>query len=136
VKRNLESVGAAGFEPTTLGFGGLAAGSPSPRKQSQRGGIDSTMTAVSNPAAAITAKFRYFATPLLQESEGGGARSSRRKPPRYLTIREAAAVLRVCTATVYRLCERGELPHLRVSNAIRVLASDLAATVNRRAGRR
>jgi excisionase family DNA binding protein len=47
-------------------------------------------------------------------------------------VREAAAVLRVYTATVYKLCERGELPHLRVSNAIRVLASDLAAAVNRR----
>jgi excisionase family DNA binding protein len=52
--------------------------------------------------------------------------------PRYLTVREAAAVLKVCTATVYKLCERGELPHLRVSNAIRVLASDLATTSSRR----
>jgi excisionase family DNA binding protein len=49
-----------------------------------------------------------------------------------LTVREAAAVLRVCTANVYKLCERGELPHLRVSNAIRVLASDLATTSSRR----
>jgi excisionase family DNA binding protein len=56
----------------------------------------------------------------------------KRSSPRYLTVREAAAVLKVCTATVYKLCERGELPHLRVSNAIRVLASDLATTISRR----
>jgi excisionase family DNA binding protein len=35
-------------------------------------------------------------------------------------VREVAQRLRVRSATVYRLCERGELPHLRVSNAIRV----------------
>jgi excisionase family DNA binding protein len=39
---------------------------------------------------------------------------------RLLTIREVAGILRVCTATVYRMCARGELPHVRVSNAIRV----------------
>jgi hypothetical protein len=33
---------------------------------------------------------------------------------------------------VNTLCERGELPHLWVSNAIRVLASDLATTISRR----
>jgi hypothetical protein len=32
----------------------------------------------------------------------------------------------VCTALVYTLCERGELPHVRVSNAIRVSEADLA----------
>ena len=37
-----------------------------------------------------------------------------------LTVREVAARLKVCTATVYRICERGELPHLRISNALRI----------------
>lgn len=37
-----------------------------------------------------------------------------------LTANEAARVLHVSTATVYRLCTQGELPHVRVSNAIRV----------------
>ncbi|OGQ86528.1 MAG: hypothetical protein A2289_19150, partial [Deltaproteobacteria bacterium RIFOXYA12_FULL_58_15] len=36
-----------------------------------------------------------------------------------LTVREVASLLRVCTATVYSLCERGELAHVRLSNAIR-----------------
>jgi excisionase family DNA binding protein len=35
-----------------------------------------------------------------------------------LTVREVAERLRVCTATVYRLCESGRLWHLRVSNAV------------------
>ncbi|MBI5627309.1 MAG: helix-turn-helix domain-containing protein [Candidatus Rokubacteria bacterium] len=37
-----------------------------------------------------------------------------------LTIREVAERLRVCRATVYRLCAEGRLDHIRVSNAIRV----------------
>jgi len=40
-----------------------------------------------------------------------------------LTAPEAARVLRVSTATVYRLCTQGELPHVRVSNAIRVASA-------------
>ena len=43
----------------------------------------------------------------------------------FLTVREAAEQLRVCTATIYRLCAAGRLPHFRVSNAIRILAADL-----------
>jgi len=37
--------------------------------------------------------------------------------------------LAVCTATVYALCERGEIRHLRVSNAIRVHPDDLKAFI-------
>jgi excisionase family DNA binding protein len=39
--------------------------------------------------------------------------------------------LSVSTATVYRLCERGELRHIRVSNAIRIAHADLAAFLSR-----
>jgi excisionase family DNA binding protein len=42
-----------------------------------------------------------------------------------LSVRQVADRLRVSTATVYSLCERGEIPHLRVSNAIRVAPADL-----------
>ena len=38
-----------------------------------------------------------------------------------LTVREVTRGLGVHRVTVYRLCERGELAHLRVCNAIRVL---------------
>ncbi len=41
-------------------------------------------------------------------------------PGRLLAVREAARLLRVSTATVYELCARGELAHVRVLNVIRV----------------
>jgi len=49
-----------------------------------------------------------------------------------LTVREVAARLQVSTATVYKLCARHELPHVRVLGAIRVAPADLAAFVERR----
>ena len=42
-----------------------------------------------------------------------------------LTVRAVAARLGVSTATVYKLVAWGDLPHLRVSNAIRVIPDDL-----------
>jgi len=48
-----------------------------------------------------------------------------------LNMRQVAERLGVCKATVYALCERGELPHVRVSNAIRVTPDDLAAYLAR-----
>jgi hypothetical protein len=50
-----------------------------------------------------------------------------------LTAREAPR-LRICTATVYRLCERGELGSVRVSNAVRV--PERAPTAYLQSGRR
>jgi excisionase family DNA binding protein len=44
-----------------------------------------------------------------------------------LTVREVAARLRVSTATVYKLCASGQLKHVRVLNALRIAAGDLAA---------
>ena len=44
-----------------------------------------------------------------------------------LSVREVAARLGVCAATVYALCARGELVHVRVSNAIRVAPADFSA---------
>ena len=46
---------------------------------------------------------------------------------RLLTVREVAERLSVSTATIYTLCERGELPHVRISNSIRIAPADLAA---------
>jgi excisionase family DNA binding protein len=39
---------------------------------------------------------------------------------RFMTVAQVAERLGVCRSTVYQLCERGELRHVRVSNAIRV----------------
>jgi excisionase family DNA binding protein len=49
-----------------------------------------------------------------------------------LTVREVAKRLGVSTATVYALCNRGELVHVRVSNAIRIEPADLAEFIGRR----
>ena len=42
------------------------------------------------------------------------------EPARLLSVREVARALGVSTPIVYRLCDRGELAHVRVSNAIRI----------------
>jgi excisionase family DNA binding protein len=47
------------------------------------------------------------------------------------TVREVAAQLRVCTATVYDMIERGELEHVRVSNAIRVVVRPAGLPIRR-----
>ncbi|HEY3450761.1 MAG TPA: helix-turn-helix domain-containing protein [Myxococcales bacterium] len=50
--------------------------------------------------------------------------------PRLLTVAEVAAHLGVCTATVYRMAQRGELPHVRVgNNVVRVAPADLEAFI-------
>jgi excisionase family DNA binding protein len=48
---------------------------------------------------------------------------------RLLTVRETAAQLGVCMATVYRLCDSGVLPHLRIVQSIRIRPEDLAAFI-------
>lgn len=44
---------------------------------------------------------------------------------RLLRVREVAEQLCVCNATVYRLVEAGELPHVRITNSIRIRPDDL-----------
>ena len=51
-----------------------------------------------------------------------------------LNVRRFAELLGVSTATVYHLVERGELAHVRVSNAIRVSPADLAAYLEHQRG--
>jgi excisionase family DNA binding protein len=47
-----------------------------------------------------------------------------------------AEYLGVCAATVYRLCEDGELAHVRITNAIRVRPADLEVFVRSQVSRR
>jgi excisionase family DNA binding protein len=65
---------------------------------------------------------RGFATPLLRNARSGSVAP----PGEFLTVREAARVLKVSKATVYRLCAREELGHVRVLNSIRIPAGAVA----------
>ena len=66
-----------------------------------------------------------FAAPVLQTPVGVVA--SPRVAPRLLKVGEVAERLGVSTATVYALCKRGALQHVRVANAIRVPEAALRA---------
>jgi excisionase family DNA binding protein len=106
-----------GFEPATLSLGSGFTGSPDGPTDSQTlrtaGGRYDRGVQRSQPKQTL---LRGFATPLLRDSASGVA------PPAgpMLTVREVARALRVSTATVYKLCARGELAHVRVLNVIRI----------------
>jgi excisionase family DNA binding protein len=55
-----------------------------------------------------------------------------RRAPAYLTVDQVAARLKVHPATVYKLCDRGELPHFRMLNLLRITADDIAAYIAKR----
>jgi excisionase family DNA binding protein len=44
-----------------------------------------------------------------------------------LKVREVAELLRISTATVYKLCASGKIAHERVSNSIRIGRAELEA---------
>jgi excisionase family DNA binding protein len=48
-----------------------------------------------------------------------------------MTVSQVADRLGVCRSTVYQLCERGEIRHVRVSNAIRVPVEALPEYLDR-----
>jgi excisionase family DNA binding protein len=50
---------------------------------------------------------------------------------RLLKVAEVAEHLGVCNATVYRLCDSGELPHVWIVNSIRIRPADLEAFLER-----
>jgi len=51
-----------------------------------------------------------------------------------LRVRDVANRLGVCTATVYALCDHGELRHIRISNAIRIAPANLQEFLDRKRG--
>jgi excisionase family DNA binding protein len=83
---------------------------------------------LSRVSPGIAPNSQPFGAIVVQETSGAEGRGSTTIGP-FLTIREVAARLRVCTATVYSLCESGGLAHLRVNNAIRVAEADLGAFI-------
>ena len=123
----------ARFELATFGSvggnGGLAADS---NKLQGSGTVRvGTIDRVQRVAEKATNR-RRLVTTLLQEAAGKGVDSARKDggetedrrlegEVRLMTVKDVAGVLRVCTATVYAMIERGELEHARVSNSIRVV---------------
>jgi excisionase family DNA binding protein len=53
-------------------------------------------------------------------------------PDKLLTVAAVAAQLGVCRATVYAMAERGDLPHVRIGNTVRIAPADLAALIGSR----
>ncbi len=53
-------------------------------------------------------------------------------PERLLTVGQVAKLLQVCNASVYKLCEKGELEHTRILNSIRIAPADLSYLIGRR----
>ena len=49
----------------------------------------------------------------------------------FLSVKTVAARLGVSSATIYKLCEGGDLSHVRVSNTIRIAPADLTAYLTR-----
>nr|WP_164002149.1 helix-turn-helix domain-containing protein [Pyxidicoccus caerfyrddinensis] len=122
--QSLQLVGATGFEPATT---------CTPRNSRSRPAVTSpsqlfvntrvSSAGVVQPSHPVPQDTKIFAASLLLGSapvtpvaSGFG---------RLLTVREVAQRLGVCRATVYRLCEQGTLPHVRISNAVRVNAEAL-----------
>ncbi len=124
---------AAGFEPTTLGSGvrqrppqPVAGVSKSLQVQPvTRDGLSSS----SQQNAPIS---RPFGALVVQAPPPGTWTGGTMVKGPFLTVRGVAARLGVSTAMVYRILEEGDLPHFRVSNAIRVPESGLAHYLRRR----
>jgi excisionase family DNA binding protein len=75
---------------------------------------------------------KAFGPTLVQAAARGSLSALKAAPAQLLTVREAAARLRVSPVTIYRLCAQGKLPHLRVSNALRISSEDVDALVGSR----
>jgi excisionase family DNA binding protein len=118
---NLRLVGETGFEPATPWSRTAAApfsscetaghGIASPGNPEGRSACQATQSTTCDDLRGKICRPRVA-------SDGAQAPELSSEP--LLSIKEVAARLGVCRAVAYRLCERGELPHVRISNAIRV----------------
>ncbi|NTX50282.1 helix-turn-helix domain-containing protein [Myxococcus sp. CA039A] len=112
-------VGATGFEPATTCTPRNPGGRPVVISPSQPfvntriywPGIVQPSHPVPRDTKIFAASLLLSPAPAVPATSGSG---------RLLTVREVAERLGVCRATVYRLCVRVELPHVRISNAVRV----------------
>jgi excisionase family DNA binding protein len=104
-----------GFEPVAFGSGVDSSALGEAGKPSQALANTGYRDAANGTLFPDSATFRpSLGTPMVQR------KVHCQSLPKCLTVREVARVLRVSTATVYRLVEEGHIPHVRVSNAIRI----------------
>ena len=113
------------IEPPALGFEGLH---DTPQSVSDSSKLLENQRVTHGDLSRASPQFapnsQPFGAIVVQEISGAEGRGSATVGP-FLTVREVAARLRVCTATVYSLCESGGLAHVRVSNSIRVTEASL-----------
>jgi excisionase family DNA binding protein len=122
-------IGAVGFELTAPCSQSGSQPVPCASSASQvRVGIGTMADAVS-PASPRLAAFGKARAPTEPPRSGTALTALRGGARDLLSVREVAMQLGVSTATVYKLCDRGDLPHLRVLNSIRVTPSALAAFI-------
>jgi excisionase family DNA binding protein len=134
-----------GLEPVAFGSGGSTGDRPSPSVLVQpltntQGGMDASGHSGRQKTPRTTFLFTRC-SPRAGDSafDGGGPRKGRGRlclvpegQVGLLSIREAARMLGIAAVTLYAICGRGELAHVRVSNAIRLRPEDLEAYLARR----
>jgi excisionase family DNA binding protein len=84
------------------------------------------------PPGAVTSEAPGTAPRIATTPTTADLRALRSGSDRLLTVVEVARHLRVCTETVYRLCRKGDLPHVRIVDTVRVRPADLAAFISAR----
>lgn len=113
-----------GFEPLAFGFVAAVETSTTQCRSVQVAATLGNGSAEEGQERQVRAnKWKVHVTPLLHMSVTVGEVPPPREP--LLSVPDVALRLGVCTATVYELCARGRLPHVRVLNAIRVAPGDL-----------
>jgi excisionase family DNA binding protein len=116
-----------GFEPVAFGSGVAASRLGKGHQESQDLAITGRRAASNGTQFPDLASFRPpLGTSVVQRE------AHCQSLPKCLTVKEAARVLRVSTATVYRLVAEGRIGHARVSNAIRISEEELAALLHGR----
>ena len=77
---------------------------------------------------ARPADHENFAAPVLPSSMlAPGLRGVAESAPTLISPQEAARRLGLCRATIYKLCKRGVLPHIRIGSSLRLALSDVIA---------
>jgi excisionase family DNA binding protein len=108
-------VGKTGFEPATPWSRTKWSPRPTVTNDSQTiGTVEVSAEPAVHPSQPFTGSAKDFVTRLLPATPGLAATTVP-----LLTVREVAERLGVSRAKVYKLCEKGTLPHIQLANVIR-----------------